>query len=58
MARRKDKKGVGFHSAAGLIRYFDAEEKTSFRISPWFVIALSIATAVVVTTFNILYPLS
>ncbi|HHH80361.1 MAG: preprotein translocase subunit Sec61beta [Thermoplasmata archaeon] len=54
----KQKKGTGFHSAAGLIRYFDAEEKTAFRISPWFVVGLSVATAAVVLAAQILYPLS
>ena len=53
----KDKKGEGFHSAAGLIRYFDAEEKTSLKIPPWFVIALSIATVVIVTIVHIVKPL-
>jgi preprotein translocase subunit Sec61beta len=52
----KRRKGAGFHSAAGLIRYFDAEEKTAFRISPWFVIALSIATAIIISAVSILYP--
>jgi preprotein translocase subunit Sec61beta len=51
----KEKKGEGFHSAAGLIRYFDAEEKTSFRIPPWFVILMCIATAVIVVTVHIIY---
>jgi len=51
----KDKKGEGFHSAAGLIRYFDAEEKTSFRIPPWFVIVMCVATAVIVVTVHIIY---
>jgi preprotein translocase subunit Sec61beta len=51
----KEKKGEGFHSAAGLIRYFDAEEKTSLRIPPWLVIAISIGTIIVVTAFNIIY---
>ena len=27
-------KGPGIQSAAGLIRYFDAEEETSFKIAP------------------------
>jgi len=45
----KQKKGEGFHSAAGLIRYFDAEEKSSLRIPPWLVIAMCIATMVIVT---------
>jgi preprotein translocase subunit Sec61beta len=50
-------KGEGFHSAAGLIRYFDAEEKTSLRIPPWFVLVLCIATIVIVAAVHILWPL-
>jgi len=53
----KQKKGEGFHSAAGLIRYFDAEEKTSLRIPPWFVIAMCVATAVVIVAVHIVYNL-
>lgn len=45
----KKDKGEGFHSSAGLIRYFDAEEKSSVKIPPWFVVAMSIATIVIVT---------
>lgn len=51
----KQKKGEGFHSAAGLIRYFDAEEKTSLRIPPWFVISLCVGTILVVTTIHIIF---
>jgi len=53
----KDKKGEGFHSAAGLIRYFDAEEKTALKIDPRLVIALCIATIVIVTAVTVAYPL-
>jgi preprotein translocase subunit Sec61beta len=53
----KQKKGEGFHSAAGLIRYFDAEEKTSLRIPPWFVISMCIATIVIVTVVNVIYKM-
>jgi preprotein translocase subunit Sec61beta len=49
----KQSKGEGFHSAAGLIRYFDAEEKTSLRIPPWLVIAMCIATMVIVSVAHI-----
>jgi preprotein translocase subunit Sec61beta len=52
----KQKKGEGFHSAAGLIRYFDAEEKTSLRIPPWFVAAICVATIVIVTAIQIIFP--
>ena len=53
----KQKKGEGFHSAAGLIRYFDAEEKTSLRIPPWFVITMCLATIVIVTVVNIVFKI-
>jgi preprotein translocase subunit Sec61beta len=53
----KQKKGEGFHSAAGLIRYFDAEEKTSLRIPPWLVAAMCVATIVIVTIVHLMWPL-
>ena len=53
----KEKKGEGFHSAAGLIRYFDAEEKTSLRIPPWLVIGMCVATIVIVTVVNVIYKI-
>jgi preprotein translocase subunit Sec61beta len=53
----KEKKGEGFHSAAGLIRYFDAEEKTSLKIPPWLVIAMCIGTIVVVVVVHMIKPL-
>ena len=53
----KQKKGEGFHSAAGLIRYFDAEEKTSLKIPPWLVAAMCIATIVIITVVNIVVKL-
>jgi len=56
MAKRE--KAEGFRSAAGLIRYFDAEEKTALRIDPKLVIALCIITAAVVTAARYLFPLS
>ena len=53
----KQKKGEGFHSAAGLIRYFDAEEKTSLRIPPWLVLAMCVTTIVIVVAVQLMYPL-
>ena len=53
----KEKKGEGFHSAAGLIRYFDAEEKTSLKIPPWLVAAMCIGTIVVITVAQIVIKL-
>jgi preprotein translocase subunit Sec61beta len=49
-------KKEGFQSAAGLIRYFDAEEKTALQIDPRIVIGLCIATALAVTVLKYLYP--
>jgi len=53
----KDKKQEGFHSAAGLIRYFDAEEKTSLKIPPWFVAVMCIATIVIIAAVHVIWPL-
>ena len=37
-----EKRGEGFHSAAGLIRYFDQEDEKALKIPPWFVVAMAI----------------
>ena len=52
---KKDQSG-GFQASAGLIRYFDAEEKSAFRIHPWVVIVLSVVTGVVVTLLKKFFP--
>jgi preprotein translocase subunit Sec61beta len=52
----KQKKGEGFHSAAGLIRYFDSEDEKALKINPWFVVAMCIAASVVVMVLGALYP--
>ena len=53
---KSNKKTEGFHSAAGLIRYFDAEEDVALKINPWFVVALCIAVSVLVLTLGALAP--
>ncbi|MCD6382901.1 MAG: preprotein translocase subunit Sec61beta [Thermoplasmata archaeon] len=53
---KKSKKGAGFHSAAGLIRYFDAEEETAFKIDPYLVILMGIAATVVIVLLEHYYP--
>lgn len=55
---KQEKKGTGFQASAGLIRYFDAEEKTALRIDPKFVVGLSIATAVLVLAAWYFFPLA
>lgn len=52
----KNKKNEGFHSAAGLIRYFDSEDDKALKVNPWFVVAMCIATSVVVVVLGALYP--
>ncbi len=54
---KKNKKGEGFHSAAGLIRYFDAEEETAVKIDPRYVVAACLITVVVVELLRWLVPL-
>ncbi len=55
-AMAKEKKGAGFQSAAGLIRYFDAEDETALKIPPYAIIALMVATIVLIYVFGVLYP--
>ncbi len=42
----QQQKGPGIQSAAGLIRYFDAEEETSIKIPPVAVIVFSLVVGV------------
>ena len=44
----KEKKGQGFQSAAGLIRYFDAEDSNAIQIQKWSVILACALTVMVV----------
>ena len=52
---KKGKKGEGFHSAAGLIRYFDAEEETAIKIDPKAIVGMIIATIVIVELARYLF---
>jgi preprotein translocase subunit Sec61beta len=54
----KEKKGSGFQSAAGLIRYFDSEDEKALKISPYVVIGLIVATIVIVSVLSAIYPAS
>ena len=47
-----DNKRSGFHSAAGLIQYYDMEESRSLKIDPYFVLALGLGAAIVVEVLN------
>ncbi len=52
----KEKKGAGFQSAAGLIRYFDAEDETALKISPWAIIGMCVAITIAVYVASYLWP--
>jgi preprotein translocase subunit Sec61beta len=56
MAKGKGKKGEGFHSAAGLIRYFDAEDETAMKIDPRMVVAFCIISIVLVEALKVMFP--
>lgn len=44
----KDKKGDGFQSAAGLIRYFDSEDDKAPKINPYAVFGVAVAIIVII----------
>ena len=54
---KKGKKGEGFHSAAGLIRYFDAEEETALKIDPRFVVGAGILAVIIIEILRWQLPL-
>ena len=54
---KKGKKGEGFHSAAGLIRYFDAEEETALKIDPRFVVGAGIVSVIIIEFLKWMWPL-
>ena len=54
MAKQKN---TGFQQAAGLIRYFDAEEETAIHINPKLVVVAAFGTAIAVLALSLLYPL-
>lgn len=48
-------KGPGIQSAAGLIRYFDAEEDTNIKVAPIAVLVLSALVGVGVVLMRIFW---
>jgi len=53
---KSNKKSEGFHSSAGLIRYFDAEEDVALKINPWLVVAMCIALSIIVLVATVAFP--
>src|SRR5467141_440357 len=54
MAKKQDS---GFHSAAGLIRYFDQEDEKALKVPPWIVVALCVALSVIILYVTYALPL-
>ncbi len=54
MARDRDS---GFHSAAGLIRYFDQEDEKALKVNPWIVVALCVGLSALVLYVTYTWPL-
>ena len=54
MARKQD---TGFHSAAGLIRYFDQEDEKALKVPPLVVVALCIAISAIVVYVSFAWPI-
>lgn len=51
------KNNTGFQQAAGLIRYFDAEEETAIHIDPRIVMVAAFGVAVIVLAITLIWPL-
>jgi preprotein translocase subunit Sec61beta len=47
-----ENKRSGFHSAAGLIQYYDMEESRSLKIDPYIVLVLGIGAAILIEILN------
>jgi len=54
MAKDRDS---GFHSAAGLIRYFDQEDEKALKVNPWIVVALCVGLSALVLFVTYSWPL-
>jgi preprotein translocase subunit Sec61beta len=54
MARQQE----GFHSAAGLIRYFDQEDEKALKIPPLLVVLLAILVSGIIVYLTLAYPVN
>lgn len=53
MARDRDS---GFHSAAGLIRYFDQEDEKALKVPPLVVVLLCLLVSGIILYLTFAYP--
>ena len=54
----KEKKREGFHSAAGLIRYFDQEDEKALKVPPWAVIFIAVMVSALVIIAAVQWPIN
>ena len=47
---------TGFHSAAGLIRYFDQEDEKALKVPPLVVVALCIGISAIILYVTFAWP--
>ena len=55
--RMPKNRDTGFHSAAGLIRYFDQEDEKALKVPPLIVIALCVVLSGVILYVTYAWPL-
>lgn len=53
---KDSKKGSGFQSAAGLIRYFDSEDEKAPKVSPYLVLIFAVVLVFVVEIAKVIWP--
>jgi preprotein translocase subunit Sec61beta len=50
------KSGGRLISSAGLVNYYDSEDRRAFHISPYLVLGAAIASGVIIFALNLLKP--
>lgn len=53
---KESKKGTGFQSAAGLIRYFDSEDEKAPKVNPYLVLLIAVVLIFVVEIAKVIWP--
>jgi preprotein translocase subunit Sec61beta len=53
---KEGKKGSGFQSSAGLIRYFDNEDEKALKLSPYVVLGIAVFIIALVSLAKVIWP--
>ena len=53
---KESKKGSGFQSAAGLIRYFDSEDEKALKINPYWILIGALILIFIVEISKVIWP--